>query len=85
MDAEFYLPPRKQIISAVYRSKRSAAKIKTDTVKRFLNLFMLNKQTGFGASLSEIKNMTPEEGYFFAKNVSDTVQKLKEMRKNRGN
>ena len=46
---------------------------------------MLNKQTGFGASLFEIKNMTPAEGYFFVKNVSDTAQKLKEMRKKSGN
>lgn len=85
MDTEPFTPYRKQIINSVYKPKRSVLKITADTKKRLINLFMLNKQTGFGASLFEIKNMTPAEGYFFVKNVSDTAQKLKEMRKKSGN
>ncbi len=51
----------------------------------FINLFVLNKQIGFNAQLAEIKNMTPQEGYFFTRQVIDTAMQIKEMRRKHGN
>ena len=81
MDTEFCIPSGKQIVNAVYKSKRSVEKIKSDSVKYFMNLFMLNKQIGLNANLSEIRTMSPQQGYFFIKQVCETAIRVKEMRK----
>ena len=85
MDTEFHLPPARQIINAVRKPKRTTPKIKTDSLNYLMTLFILGKQTGLNSALSEIKNMTPQEGYFFTKQIINTAMRIKEMRKNRGN
>ena len=85
VDTELFIPSGKQILNTVYKPKRTYKKIKADVTKQLMNIFILNKKCGIGVNLDEIKKMTPFEGYFFIKNVADTLAILKEMRNKRGN
>ncbi len=41
-----------------------------------MTLFTANKQLGFGVSLSELKQMTPQEAYLFSKQVSLAAKQM---------
>ena len=65
---------RKEIIDTVYKPKRANTAIKADSVKNTMNLFMANKQLGFGVSLDELKHMTPAEAYLFGRQVCEAAR-----------
>lgn len=67
---------RKEIINSVYKLKRTNTKIKADSVKNTMNLFMANKQLGFGVNLEELKRMTPQEAYLFGQQVAEALRQL---------
>ncbi|HIU85477.1 TPA: hypothetical protein IAD52_00725 [Candidatus Spyradomonas excrementavium] len=41
-----------------------------------MNLFMANKQLGFGVNLEELKRMTPQEAYLFMQQVAEALRKF---------
>lgn len=44
--------------------------------KNTMNLFMANKQLGFGVNLEELKRMTPQEAYLFMQQVAEALRKF---------
>lgn len=76
MDGQNETANRKEIINSVYKLKRTNTKIKADSVKNTMNLFMANKQLGFGVNLEELKRMTPQEAYLFGQQVAEALRQL---------
>lgn len=70
VDRDDYGANTKQVKQIVYRPKRTVGEITAAVTFNLMNLYMANKKLGFNVSLSELKNMTPQESYLLLKKIS---------------
>lgn len=76
VDEENRETTRKEINKAVFKPKRTNKELTAESIRNTMNLYMANKQIGFGVTLEEIKKMTPQEGYLFSKQVMEAVKQI---------
>lgn len=69
MDRVYKTTNRKQIISNALKSKCSVEKIKVETLKNTMTMFIENKKLGIGLSLNDIRSLTPQEAYIFKNKI----------------
>ena len=75
-DEENRKTTRKEIDKIIHKPKRTNREITADSITNTMNLFMANKQLGFGVSLQELKTMTPQEAYLFSKQVTEAIRQV---------
>ena len=74
----------KQVKQIVCRPKRTVREITAAVTLNLMNLYTANKKLGFNVSLSELKNMTPQESYLLLDKITFEAAQLN-MRNRRGN